>query len=137
MRLDWDVCQSRNHWYGKIEGSFFTYKVNGVAFSEVRLHKGGCLGFICSDRFLLTNYGAPLREHLPREAQVRLLLDLRDSKVFQQALNYPAIFVVRRGPSKRPNVFPAGRAFSDPEDGGIGILFRVLANALCILPANK
>lgn len=86
------------------------------------LRKGGYLSFICSDRFLLANYGAPLRECLPREAQVQLLLDLRDTEVFQQALNYPAIFVVRRSSTKRPNVFLAGRAFSDPKEGGIGTL---------------
>jgi hypothetical protein len=83
------------------------------------LRDGGRLGFICSDRFLLANYGAPLREHLPNESKIDLLLDLRDSKVFKQALNYPAIIALHRGSSDQPYTFPAGRAFADPSEGGI------------------
>lgn len=86
------------------------------------LREGGCLGFICSDRFLLANYGAPLRTYLVRDAQVDLLLDLRDSQVFREALNYPAIFVVRRGPSDQAYTFLAGRVFADPDEGGISTL---------------
>ncbi|MFQ5872199.1 MAG: Eco57I restriction-modification methylase domain-containing protein [Dehalococcoidia bacterium] len=85
------------------------------------LRDGGRLGFICSNRFLLANYAAELRANLPNIATPEIILDLRDTRVFQGALNYPAIFVFRRGTSADAS-FLAGRAFADPAEGPDALL---------------
>ncbi len=86
------------------------------------LQEGGKLGFICSDRFLLANYAAPLRRLLPTQAQVKMLLDLRDTKVFKKALNYPAICVVEKDASQVIYSFRASRAFGEPSEGKTRVL---------------
>ena len=88
------------------------------------LQLGGKLGFICSNRFLLANYASPLRRLLPAQAKVRKLLDLRDTKVFEKALNYPAICVVEKGAPSEPYVVPSGRAFAAPPSGTTGPLLK-------------
>ena len=83
------------------------------------LNDRGKLGFICSNRFLLANYASPLRRLLPAQAQVKTLLDLRDTKVFEKALNYPAICVVEKGAPQETYHFPASRAFAEPSTDNI------------------
>lgn len=74
--------------------------------------KNGRLGFILSDRFLNVNYGAKLRQHLPEKLRVELLLDFRDTRVFAEALNYPAILVAKRDSKPKDGDFLAARVFS-------------------------
>lgn len=115
----------RRHWekmYTWASGNFDIYIPFIQRAITQWLEEGGRLGFICSDRFLLVNYGEALREHLLEEGKVGLILDIRDSEVFQQALNYPAIFTVHRTLCDQPYSFLAGRAFADPVEGGIGTL---------------
>jgi len=76
----------------------------------------GKLSYIVSNRFLLTNYGRKMREGLPEKASIEKLLDLKDSRVFEDALNYPAIFVFSKG-KKKKDYFPVARVFKDPNDG--------------------
>ncbi len=79
------------------------------------LRDGGRLGFICSDRFLVQNYARSMRANVCNEATPELIFDLRDTRVFRGALNYPAIFVFRKGVSSDDDLL-AGRVFTDPED---------------------
>ncbi|MGB8347015.1 MAG: protein kinase [Ktedonobacteraceae bacterium] len=117
-------------WYHWADGNFDAYvpfmeraiyipsQPHGPNFHEW-LAPGGKLAFICSNRFLLANYAEELRAALPRNAQVELLLDMRDSRVFENALNYPAILIVRRleqGEIAAPT-FAAVRVFADPRHG--------------------
>jgi len=81
------------------------------------LNDRGKLGFICSNRFLLVNYASPLRRLLPAQARVKTLLDLRDTKVFEKALNYPAICVVEKSVPQEAYQFLASRAFAEPSRG--------------------
>ena len=88
------------------------------------LNDRGKLGFICSNRFLLANYASPLRRLLPAQAQVRMILDLRDTKVFEKALNYPAICVVEKRVPQETYHFPASRAFAQASTGDIAPLLN-------------
>lgn len=56
----------------------------------------GLLGYICSNRFTTVNYGQRIREFIPGKSIVHLFLDFRDTGVFKDALNYPAIFVLEK-----------------------------------------
>jgi hypothetical protein len=53
------------------------------------LTQSGHLGFITSDRFLNADYGAKLREELPKGLKVELLIDFRDTRVFEGASTTP------------------------------------------------
>jgi len=88
------------------------------------LNDKGKLGFICSNRFLSVNYASPLRRLLPAQAQVRMILDLRDSRVFEKALNYPAICVMEKTVSQETYQFPASRVFAEPSTGNTEELLR-------------
>jgi len=113
---------SRKYWqgiYGWAEGNFDIF----IPFIEraVRywLKEGGRLGFICSNRFLLANYAERLRKELPKIAEIELIFDLRDTRVFKDALNYPAILIAKRTKSPEQKEFTVARVFADPggDDG--------------------
>jgi hypothetical protein len=116
----------RRRWQGMYDwaqGSFDIFIPFIQRSVEGWLNNRGKLGFICSNRFLLANYASPLRRLLPAQAQVKALLDLRDTKVFEKALNYPAICVVEKSAPHEIYHFPASRAFSEPSTGKIeGVL---------------
>ena len=110
----------RRYWaafYAWAEGNYDMY----IPFIERAvtewLADGGYLGFICSDRFLVDDYARALRENLPQYADVRLLFDMRDTRVFRDALNYPAILIVQRRNKPQEEGFIAARAFADPGEG--------------------
>lgn len=76
------------------------------------LGKSGKLGFILSDRFLNVDYGRKIREELPKSLRVDLLFDLRDTRVFESALNYPAILVAERDDKTQEGSLAAARVFT-------------------------
>jgi len=53
----------------------------------------GKLGFITPNQFMVTDYGEGLRRVLQREASLEEVYDFRDSGVFKDATNYPAILI--------------------------------------------
>jgi methylase of polypeptide subunit release factors len=83
------------------------------------LGKGGRLGFILSDRFLNVEYGQKIREELPKSLRVDLIFDFRDTRVFENALNYPAILIAERedkpteGDTLAARVFTSEAKFAD------------------------
>lgn len=92
-----------------------------VPFMERAVHAGrragwlsesGKLCFILSDRFLNVDYGTRLREKLPDDLEVDLLFDFRDTRLFAEALNYPAILLAHRGNNGRKGNLLAARVFS-------------------------
>lgn len=112
--------KQKNRWSGCYDWAKGNYDIF-VPFIERGLKwiKGGHAGklsYIVSNRFLLTNYGKPMRAGLPEQAQIDKLLDMKDSRVFEDALNYPAIFVFSKGP-RRQHRFPVARVFRDSDDG--------------------
>lgn len=117
----------KESWEGKYEWTEHNYDLY-VPFLERAVRSGdregwlgkkGRLGFILSDRFLNVDYGQKLREELPKSLRVDLLFDFRDTRVFEGALNYPAILIAERnaktleGELEGARVFTSEAEFSD------------------------
>ena len=60
----------------------------------------GKLGFITPNQFMVTDYGEGLRRVLLEEGSIEEVYDFRDSGVFEDATNYPAIVVVEDEPDE-------------------------------------
>jgi hypothetical protein len=77
-----------------------------VAFFERALGllaEGGRLAYVCSDRWTLNKYGGPLRGLVASSYHVAACLDLGEARPFEsEVIAYPALFVLRRGPSAGP-----------------------------------
>lgn len=128
----------KEYWPGNYEWTAHNYDLY-IPFLEraVRspggegwLGKQGRLGFIVSDRFLNVDYGEKLREELPKALRVDLLMDLRDTRVFAGALNYPAILIAERDKGGRTGSVEAARVFAS--EAGFDALveeFRTLRSA--------
>lgn len=61
------------------------------------LKPGGLLGFISTNKFMVSNYGKGIRSVITKKANFRLLVDLADTRYFQSAV-LPAIFVLQKSP---------------------------------------
>jgi hypothetical protein len=59
---------------------------------------GGKLGYITPNQFMVTDYGEGLRRVLLRESRIEEVYDFRDSGVFEDATNYPAIVIAEDEP---------------------------------------
>ncbi len=110
----------KEYWSGKYEWTKRNYDLY-IPFLERAVRAGnqegwlgenGRLGFILSDRFLNVEYGEELRERLPETLRVNLLVDFRDTRLFADALNYPAILIAERAVRPKEGDFPAARVFS-------------------------
>jgi len=82
-----------------LNGRVDLYHAFLVAATDV-LRPGGVFGVITSNRFLTTNGGATVREHLATHYHICEVIDLGDTKVFEAAV-LPAIFIGKRGEAKR------------------------------------
>ncbi len=60
----------------------------------------GKLGFITPNQFMVTDYGEGLRQVLLDEADIEEVYDFRDSGVFEDATNYPAIVILEDEPDE-------------------------------------
>lgn len=60
------------------------------------LKPGGKVGYITSNKFVNAGYGKELRRRLPRYVWVEEFIDFADTDVFEDAVNYPCVFVMRR-----------------------------------------
>lgn len=114
----------KEYWEGKYDWTEHNYDLY-IPFLEraVRsadkpgwLGKDGRLGFILSDRFLNVGYGQKFREEMPRSARIDALLDLRDTRVFAGALNYPAILIAEHAKDGKEGTLVAARAFTSEAD---------------------
>lgn len=76
------------------------------------LSPDGRLSYICSDRWTLNKYGAPLRNLMTSEYAVQDYVDLHNASPFESDVNaYPCIFVVgRTAPSEGVRVATLTRA---------------------------
>ena len=60
----------------------------------VQLMSGkGRMSYICSNQFMVKDYGKNLRRYLSKNVGVRELIDFEDNRVFDSATNYPLIFI--------------------------------------------
>ena len=61
----------------------------------IRLLKDkGSLSYISSNKFMKTGYGAGTRKFILENTTISQIIDFGDSKVFEDATNYPCIFVL-------------------------------------------
>jgi len=60
----------------------------------------GKLGYITPNQFMVTDYGEGLRRVLLNEASLDEVYDFRDSGVFEDAKNYPAIIILEHEPDQ-------------------------------------
>ena len=68
------------------------------------LEQNGRLGYITPNRFVTVNYGEGLRHFISECAIVREYIDFRDTGVFKDALNYPAIIILNKIIMKNPHI---------------------------------
>ncbi|WP_418281061.1 Eco57I restriction-modification methylase domain-containing protein [Halorubrum sp. DTA98] len=60
------------------------------------LSEGGRLGYITPNQFMNTDYGAGMRNEILHGTKLEEMYDFRNSGVFEDAMNCPAIFVLER-----------------------------------------
>jgi hypothetical protein len=60
------------------------------------LNVEGKLGFITSNKFILSDYGKNIRKILLENCTIEQLIDFGDSRVFKDATNYPCIFILEK-----------------------------------------
>jgi hypothetical protein len=61
------------------------------------LSAGGCLGFICADRWMKNRYGGPLRALVAERFHLKVYVDMVDTPAFQSdVIAYPAITIISR-----------------------------------------
>jgi Eco57I restriction-modification methylase len=68
------------------------------------LAPGGCLGFICADRWIKNRYGGPLRRFIVENFRLKCFVDMVNTDAFlSDVIAYPAIVVISRekpGPTR-------------------------------------
>jgi predicted type IV restriction endonuclease len=64
------------------------------------LKKEGLVGFISSNQFLITEYGRMIRELLLKNYEIKKMVDFGDLPIFESALTYVSIFILRKGNRK-------------------------------------
>ncbi|RIH86882.1 Eco57I restriction-modification methylase domain-containing protein [Calidithermus roseus] len=61
------------------------------------LSQGGCLGFVCSDRWMKNRYGGRLRSLVAERFHLKVYVDMADTLAFHsEVLAYPAVSVISR-----------------------------------------
>ncbi|ERH13287.1 MAG: putative N6-adenine-specific DNA methylase, partial [halophilic archaeon J07HB67] len=79
----------------------------------------GRLGYITPNQFAVTDYGEGLREVLLRDSRIEKVYDFRDSGVFEDATNYPAIVIAKDEPdedARQNNDIRCVRVRADTDD---------------------
>ena len=64
------------------------------------VEEDGKLGFITPNQFMVTDYGEGTREIILKDSLVQEIYDFRDSGVFEDATNYPAVVILEDEPDK-------------------------------------
>lgn len=74
------------------------YDISILFIDSVRewLKPGGKMGYITSNKFTVNQYGKLLRRNMPRHVFVNEFIDFADAGVFEDATNYPCIFVMQK-----------------------------------------
>lgn len=88
------------------------------------LTNGGRLGYITSNRFTKVNYGEGIRRVISDTANLVSYIDFRDTGVFKDALNYPAIFLLHKPERRKPRTAKVCRVSKKPEQTGDDVLLK-------------
>lgn len=104
--------------YCKSTFSLFHYRSDlYIPFFEKTLSllkPGGKHGFICSNRWLKSEYGKKLRRHISTFYNLQILVDLEQANAFQQdVLAYPAITVISAENKKEMFLFSEAKDISE------------------------
>jgi len=93
----------------------------------------GRLGFITPNQFMVTDYGTGLRRVMRRESCIEEVYDFRDSGVFEDATNYPAIVILRNEPdeqAREENDIRCVRVKANTDDGDAQELDTAIVDAV-------
>ena len=94
------------------------------------LVKGGCLGFICADRWMKNRYGGPLRNFVAEQFHLKIYVDMVDTPAFHSnVIAYPAITIISREEPGATRI--AHRPTIDQS------ILSTLAEMLCVSPFQK
>ncbi len=95
--------------------------------SLLLLAKGGCLGFICADRWMKNRYGGPLRNLIAEQFHLKIYVDMVNTPSFHSdVIAYPAITVISR---QAPGVTRVARRPTIEQS-----TLMTLAELLCVKP---
>lgn len=75
-----------------------------VQYGISLLREGGKLGYIVSDQFTMATYGEKLRRFLLDKCTILQFVDFRDTPVFEELTNYPAILILSRGAQSKTEI---------------------------------
>ncbi len=78
------------------------------------LKEGGLLGFICPTNFMKRQHGQALRELLRLSCKVESIVDFEHSQVFEDALNYTCILIIRKVKPSPTATFEYFRGIDSP-----------------------
>lgn len=73
--------------------------------SLISLSEKGFLSYITPNKFLKTSYGKQIREYLKNHSKIKLIYNFDDYQVFEDATNYPLIFIVNNEDIPKSNTF--------------------------------
>src|SRR5690606_35066138 len=115
-----DYWLDKYHWAHGNFDIYVPFIERALGTTHPWLRQGGKLGFILSNRFLTANYAEELRRSLPRAGTLISLTDFQaitfasgddgdDTRLFRDALVYPAVLVVERRPPSQDYGFSAAR----------------------------
>lgn len=135
LRRQWE------QWYKWAEGSYDAYILlmersiyvehRAINSQHEWLKIGGKLGFICSDRFLLINYGGEMRTQIAEKCSIELLVDFRISTVFNDAENSPAVIILKRVNEKSEQKdFPVVRFTARVDEKGVRSALPDISSAI-------
>jgi hypothetical protein len=101
-----------------LKGRLDLYYPFVIAMTQA-LNEGGILGLITSNRFLSIRSGGPLRQFLSKNYEIKQLIDLGDTKLFDASV-LPAVLVAKRiVPHKREGSMAAfTRVYESPDVNG-------------------
>ena len=64
------------------------------------LSENGNFGFICSNKWMRSNYGRPLRDLIKKKSKIEQIVDFGELPVFQGAATFPAILLLKKEKTK-------------------------------------
>jgi len=95
------------------------------------LKKGGCLTYICANRWLKNQYGKQLRKMVSRDYNFKLVIDLEKVDAFEESvIAYPAITTISKSRSTKPTAYYELDTLDDLNS------FRTSSNPDRVLSAN-
>lgn len=89
-----------SHYKGVYHGTADLY-VYFIERAHELLKPGGRFGMICSNKWIRSNYGKPLRDYLAGHTTLQEIVDFGELRVFQDAATFPAIVLTRNESADR------------------------------------